>query len=139
MKHQRKHKSGPPPFIDPAFADALAGYSESDSHRHEKPNHKALQLCRQVQRVLSLSLGAGSGDDLLGQAYVLDVTPAPDATHLLVHVSVPRGANVIELLERLNRIAPSLRAEVARAITRKRAPELSFLPLAGGSEGEVLP
>ena len=139
MKQHRKHKSGPPPFIDPAFADALAGDVESGSHYSPKHHYKALQLCRQVRRVLTLSLGIGSGDDLLGQAYVLDVTPAPDATHLLVHVSVPKGASVIELLERLNRVAPALRAEVARAITRKRAPELSFIPVAHGREGEVSP
>ena len=137
----RKHRNGRaherPPFIDPAFADALAGQSESAlKDRNRKHHHKAMQLCRQVQRVLSLSLGAGSGDELLGRVYVSDVTPGPDASRLLVRVTVPRGVDLAELLERLSRATPALRAEVARAITRKRAPELAFIPVASG---EVTP
>jgi len=42
-----------------------------------------------------------------------------------------------DVLASLGRIAPRLRAEVARAISRKHAPELSFIPAvrAGGSDG----
>ena len=92
-------------------------------------DRKVQQLCRQVQRTISLSL-AECGDDLLRDLMVESVTPAPDATHLMVSVmpssSVLRTANVAEINLRLARIAGWLRHEVAGAITRKRAPELLF-------------
>ena len=76
-------------------------------------------LCRQVLRALSLTLGELS---------VVDVTPAPDCTRLLVHVAIPRHIAVEQALADLSIAAPSLRTQVARAITRKRAPELAFVP-----------
>lgn len=132
MRHPKSRRNGAlPPFVDPAFAHSLAG--ERDGPARQKPDYKSLQLCRQVQRVLTLEL-SGAGDDLLLETSVIDVTPAPDASHLLVHVSLPPGAEVVELLARLHEATPRLRAEVARAITRKRAPGLSFIPVAGGEE-----
>jgi ribosome-binding factor A len=108
--------------VDPLFAESLTGDRESSGHRSDrKKNHKAQMLCRQVQRVLSLSLIDVS---------VIDVTPAPDTSRLLVHVAIPRHLPIDQALARLNEAAPALRAEVARAITRKRAPELAFLPVA---------
>jgi hypothetical protein len=56
------------------------------------------------------------------------VSPAPDCGHLLVHVLIPGGRPVADAISALHRGAPRLRSEVATAITRKRAPELSFIP-----------
>ena len=115
----RKSNGGRPPFVDPLFADALGdGRDSHDRRSARKQNYKAQMLCRQVQRVLSLSLTEVS---------VVDVTPGPDSSRLIVHVVIPRGLAVEEVLARLSEATPSLRAEVARAITRKRAPELAFV------------
>lgn len=123
MRHRnRRSDGGRPPFVDPLFAEALAGDREKRDRRSDrKQNYKALMLCRQVQRALSLSLTDVS---------VVDVTPAPDCTRLFVHVAIPPQVPVQEALARLNETMPALRAEVARAITRKRAPELTFIPVA---------
>lgn len=131
-----KHRRGGsvPPFVDPAFADALAGESREKGHR--KKNYKALQLCRQVQRILTLEFAGFGGDEVLRDLYVADVTPAAGSSQLLVQVSVPPNVPIVDVLERLDRVAPKLRAAVAAAITRKRAPDLSFIPLAAGG---VLP
>ncbi len=90
------------------------------------PDRKTLQLCRQVERTLGLVV-AGSRDDLLRAALIDSVQPAPDASRLLVTV-VPASAEVdpSALLERLQATKGHLRAEVAAAIHRKRAPELTF-------------
>lgn len=139
MRHSKPRRNGrdtpPPPFIDPAFAEALAGERDGRARRHEKVDYKALQLCRQVQRALSIEFG-GIADDVLRDATVVNVTPAPDATHLLVHVALPRDVSVVDALSHLDAALPRLRAEVARAITRKRAPMLSFVPVASP---EVMP
>jgi ribosome-binding factor A len=91
-------------------------------------NRKAQQLCRQVQRALNLALADRSADDGLHDLFVEDVTPAPHCGHLLVHVAIPRERVVGEVLAALRQDGPRLRSEVATAITRKRAPELSFVP-----------
>ena len=120
----RRFRGQRPPYVNSEFAEALTGELRFPQRRKE--NYKALQLCRQVQRAIALALP--SGDEVLGDVYVADVTPAPDAAHLLVHVVVPAGVSIVDVLRRLDEITPRLRAEVAQAITRKRAPEISFIP-----------
>jgi ribosome-binding factor A len=137
MKH-RKHREdgGTSPFVDPEFAESLeAGREDS---RRRKGDHKTRQLCRQAQRALNLALAGECGDDVLTGLFVAEVTPAPGCGHLLAHVIVPAGLSVSDVLARLHRAAPRLREEVAMAVTRKRAPELSFLPVApeGGGDHE---
>jgi ribosome-binding factor A len=90
--------------------------------------HKSRQLCRQVQRALNLALADRYGDDGLDELFVDEVTPAPDCGHLLVHVVVPANRSIRDALSGLRRNAVQLRSEVAMTITRKRAPELSFVP-----------
>lgn len=100
------------------------------------PDHRDLALCRQVQRTLSLSL-AQCHDEVLQNLYVQQVVPAPDSTRLLVLVwfTTPGAAvPITDLLSRLDRVHGFLRSEVAQAITRKRAPELSFTLWSGGGE-----
>jgi ribosome-binding factor A len=83
-------------------------------------------MCKQVQRTLSYVLG-DCHDAVLRDLFVERVEPAPDSTHLLVSVSVLGGAHPpLRVLEHLHLHHGRLRSEVATAINRKKAPELSF-------------
>jgi ribosome-binding factor A len=110
------------------FVDALAEASSHGASRQRQGERKAQQLCRQVQRALNLALAEGSAevDDLF-----VDAVVAEQGGPLIVHVVVPAGRPVGEALAALRRDAPRLRADVARAITRKRAPELAFVAVPG--------
>lgn len=124
-RHQRGGRR--PSLVDPEFADAFAGAADNASSRRHA-EHKAQQLCRQVQRALNLALADWPGADVVGDMFVDEVTPAPDCGHLLVHVVVPPECPIAEALSALRQDTPRLRSHVAMAITRKRAPELSFVP-----------
>jgi ribosome-binding factor A len=101
---------------------------------HVKSDRKVKQLCRQAQRALSLAIGGELADPMLSDLWVEDVRPAPDAGRLCVRLRMPtRGADVAEIYRRLDAVEGFLRAEVARDITRKRAPQLTF-ELVWGSE-----
>jgi len=98
--------------------------------RRSRGRQKAMQLCRQAQRALSLALEGECDDDVLRSAYVMSVEPAPDATQLLVRLVIPRSAGDVradEVMTRLARVHGVLRRAVAEAVTRKRAPELTFV------------
>lgn len=72
---------------------------------------------------------------------MLGVDPAPDAGRLLATVApgpTARRAGLGGILERLDRAAGRLRAEVAEAVVRKRAPELAFT-VTPDAAGEVTP
>jgi ribosome-binding factor A len=122
-----------------AHADARAENGSLFSTKARgRASHKAAQLCRQAMQALSLAL-ADSADDVLRELTVVSVEPAPDVSRLLVSVApvlaAGRGAgevSAIDVLTRLNAAARWLRSEVASAITRKRAPELMFVIVAGG-------
>ena len=96
--------------------------------RKRNPNHrKAQQLCHQVADTLSLVLG-GYGDELEGLR-VVEVVPAPDTSQLMVLVAPLVAGTEIHpaaVVARLATVAGRLRAEIASAITRKRAPKLLF-------------
>ena len=124
MKHHHRRRSESS-FIDPAFADALGGDALSHARQRER---KARQFCRQVQRVLNLALADEPTNRNLNDLFVEDVTPAPDCGHLLVRVVVPSDRTVGEALSELRSASSRLRSEVAMAISRKRAPELTFVP-----------
>ena len=113
--------------IDPAFAQALGGGTSDRLSSGRQFERKARQFCRQVQRALNLAI-ADRHTDGVNDLFVEHVAPAPDCGHLLVHVIVPAGRPVSEALSALRQEAPRLRCEVAMAITRKRAPVLSFVP-----------
>ena len=138
---KRSRANGALPFVDPIFADAMVPHrarGASRDERKEKPDHKAMQVCRAAQRALNLALGGECDDDVLRSLYVESVVPAPDASRLLV---VPRDidAAIEDVLARLERVHGLLRTAVARAVTRKRAPELSFLPTRQFAPPEVNP
>jgi ribosome-binding factor A len=86
-------------------------------------DRKTMQLCRQVQKALTFALGE-TGDELLLLAYVEDVEPAPDTTHMLV--SVRAEGDPIAVMQALYANTGKLRSAVAQAITRRKAPDLAF-------------
>jgi ribosome-binding factor A len=122
--------------VDPDFAAALEGDSSRKDSAARRAEHKARQLCRQVQRALNLALAERGADPNLEQLYIEDVTPAPGCGHLLVHFLAPPDQALSDALVSLRRETPWLRAQVAAAISRKQAPELSFVPAmhVGGSD-----
>jgi ribosome-binding factor A len=137
LKHRNRYRKESSDFVDPEFAQALGGGTSDRLSSSAQAERKARQLCRQVQRALNLALVERHADDSVNDLFVESVSPAPDCGHLLVHVVVPAGGAVTDALSALRRDAPRLRSEVARAITRKRAPELSFVatpPDGGGDE-----
>jgi ribosome-binding factor A len=90
---------------------------------------KALQLGRQVAEAVDAVLAGESGDEVLASLRVVAVTPAPDASRLLVTVAPGAGAGKVdpeEILARLARASGWLRTEVAAAVTRRKAPALAF-------------
>lgn len=136
-QHYRRSKESQ--LIDPDFADFTEALKEGKSNRHSsnrQAERKTLQFCRQVQRALNLALeNLNAGADITG-LFVEDVSPAPDCGRLLVRVAVSAGLPVAEAISALHRAAPRLRSEVAMAISRKRAPELSFIPAFDDGGGE---
>lgn len=90
---------------------------------------KALQLCSQVADTLSLVLSGECGDEVLQNLLVAEVTPAPDASQLLVLLTPAPGSQSLtneEVTIALRAASGRLRTEVAAAISRKRAPRLTF-------------
>ena len=125
------------PLVDPEFAQAL---EEDDGGGHSGSRHgehKARQLCRQVQRALNLALGERSSDPALDGLFVMEVTPIEGSGRLLVHIVVSGDQAMANVLAGLRQDAPRLRTVVARAISRKRAPELSFVPACRSGDGDV--
>ena len=97
----------------------------SESAAAQRGDRKERQLCRQVREAVGEAL-AVLDDDVLLDVWVCDVTPAPDASRLAVLVRGPRDRPPELVKERLERVSAYLRTEVAQAITRKRAPTLTF-------------
>ena len=93
------------------------------------PGRKARQLGRQVAETLDAVLAGDTRDEALRGLRVVSVIPAPDASRLVVTVAPLPSADRLdlpEILARLEHASGWLRTEVAAAITRKRAPVLSF-------------
>jgi ribosome-binding factor A len=133
---QRYRRRKETEFVDSDFAQALYGNESEKFSSHRQAERKAQQFCRQVQRALNLALAESGSDESLASLFVEEVSPAPDCGRLLVHVLVPTGYAIAEAMATLRWNAPRLRSEVAMAITRKRAPELAFVPavVEGGSD-----
>ena len=89
---------------------------------------KTRQLCSQVAQALALILSSEFEDELLLGLTVLAVEPAPNESQLLVTLQSDVAEQQLReaILARLARATGFLRAEVATAITRKRAPQLVF-------------
>lgn len=144
MKYRKHSPAGDgPPFVDPLFAMELSRSGErgrkSGRRDGARDDRKTKQLCRQVFQAVSLALAGECGDEVLRDLTVESVAPAPNASRLLVCVALPpaRPGEPVptpqEVMERLSMHQARLRRCVAAAVTRKRAPELTFLPVAASS------
>lgn len=115
----------------------MSGGESRSLSSDRQAQRRARQYCRQVQRALNLALTDRNAGDVLDDVFVEDVSPAPDCGRLLVHVIIPADRPVADAINALRRDTSRLRSEVAVAITRKRAPELSFVPVyPDGSDDE---
>ncbi|MFO0866663.1 MAG: hypothetical protein U0744_18830 [Gemmataceae bacterium] len=110
---------GPEDGIDPRFA-----YRPNA----RKPNRKGLQLCRQIARALEHALSWELGNDVLAQARIDSVRPAPNTARVAVFVSFDPSLVAREAVEAaLVQSAATLRAAAASTICRRRVPELAFI------------
>ncbi len=98
------------------------------SQGHGSGNRKAAQLCAQVRRALEYGLSEALSDSTL-DAYVMDVVPAPNTSHLLVLVQPAVSmddAGLRTLQEAIISCSGKLRTMVAESIHRRKTPTLSF-------------
>lgn len=91
-------------------------------------NRKAAQLCAQVRRALDFGLSEALSDSTF-DAYIMDVVPAPNTSHLMVLVQPAatldeEGLRMLQ--ETIVRCSGKLRTTVAESIHRRKAPTLSF-------------
>ena len=103
-----------------------------DARKNDKRDRKVLQLCSQVARTLELCLAGLPQAAVLAGASVREVLPAPDAGRLRVVVVVADAEQCAETDAVLARYSGTLRAQIAEAITRRRAPELVFAVVVEG-------
>ncbi len=91
-------------------------------------DRKAAQLCAQVRRALDYGLSEVLSDSTV-DAYIMEVMPAPNTSHLVVLVQ-PAGPldedGLRDLEATLARHAGVLRTAVAESIHRRKTPTLSF-------------
>lgn len=95
---------------------------------HGRPDRKAQQLCREVERTLSYALSS-SADAILRDLTLVSVEPAPDVARLMVTVYANGEARTLVgeiIVEHLQAQKGELRGEIASALQRKRTPELVF-------------
>ncbi|WP_337174507.1 ribosome-binding factor A [Paludisphaera sp.] len=88
-------------------------------------DRKAMQLCHQVAVTLNEVL-ADCADPVLQGLQVVNVEPAPDASRLSVALACDDDQALSRVEDHLARASGHLRAEVAQAVTRKRAPMLVY-------------
>jgi ribosome-binding factor A len=96
---------------------------------NRKFNRKVLQLCKQIQLTLNMTLAGEFEDKLLQNLEIIGVEPVPDSSHLLVILTPSNASEVFKIKEvmlSLQKVSGLLRSEAARSINRKRVPELSF-------------
>jgi ribosome-binding factor A len=96
---------------------------------HPRIHRKDLQLAKQVSHAIGLALQGDLSDPVLQDLQVVSVRPAPDALHLTVVLemtSFSEKADLATVLSHLEGARGMIRGLVTSAITRKRAPELSY-------------
>jgi ribosome-binding factor A len=133
---RRKRRGKGAEFVDADFAEILYGEGSGGRADNRQVQRKTQQFCCQVQRALNLALADSSVAGIGCELFVDEVSPAAGCGHLLVHIVVQDGYSVVDAMSALRRDASRLRSEVAMAIARKRAPELSFVPVSvqGGDD-----
>ncbi len=103
--------------------DAGVGGGRGDG----KPDRKAMQLCKQAAVALQLALSELPEAGELAGAWVREVVPAPNTGRVRAVVVIDDASRRATVEHVLERSARRLRREVAAAITRRRAPELTFV------------
>ena len=114
-------------LLDSEFQQALEEGEHQLNDRGRRIEQKTRQLCRQVQRALNLALAGELTCGLLDDVFVVEVVTMAGCGRLLVQVAIPTGQTARGVLEELRNHSPRLRSIVAGYISRKRAPELSFV------------
>jgi ribosome-binding factor A len=106
-----------------------------DKRRYASPragrDRKLDQLCKQVAQTLRLVIAVLPEIDRLADVTVEEVVPVSDAGRLRVVLAVADPARREEVQRLIEQCGRRLRAEVANAITRRRAPELAFEVIVG--------
>ncbi|MDX2100960.1 MAG: 30S ribosome-binding factor RbfA [Alphaproteobacteria bacterium] len=99
------------------------------------PSQRQLRVGEAVRHALVAVLARGEvrdpGLEALGHGTLVTVSEvrmSPDLKHATCFVTPLGGGDATELVRALKRVAPWLRAEVARAVTLKFAPDLHFQP-----------
>ena len=110
---------------------------EDRKERARRSGRKDLQLCGQVMSALNSTLQGEVGSGILRELMVVAVEPAPDASRVRVHVAGGPLARLgaARVLVELGRARAFLRIQVGEAISRKRVPELIFVPAVNEEEG----
>lgn len=121
-------------LFDSEFDRALEETEHRKRDRGRRIEQKTRQLCQQARRALNLALAGHLGGGALDTVFVVEVSAAAGCGRLVAHVGVPAGQSVSEALQELRDRTPQLRAVVAGYISRKRAPELSFVVAPLGSD-----
>ena len=113
---------------EPDATDGVDPRYETQGAARKRSDRKLRQLCSQVAETLAYGLSSGGADESLSRVQVLSIAPAPHAGRLLVTVGpLPsERPDPAVVLEALQQAAPALRTTVAAAITRRRAPLLTF-------------
>jgi len=114
-------------LFDSEFERALEETEHRKRDRGRRIEQKTRQLCQQARRALNLALAGQLCSGALDSVFVVEVSAADGCGRLVVHVAVPAGSSLSGALQELRDRAPQLRAAVAGYISRKRAPELSFM------------
>lgn len=96
--------------------------SEISNHQVDR---KMLQLCKQVQRAVEASLCC-CGDPLLSGLQIEESRPNTGGTGIELLVRIGADLDPALVAAALARATSLLRADVARCITRKKVPNLSF-------------
>jgi hypothetical protein len=121
-------------LIDSEFERALEETEHRQRDRGRRVEQKTQQLCRQVQRALNLAFAGQFTGGTLDDVFVVHVSAVTGSGRLVAHIAIPAGQSVSEVLGELRDRTPQLRAVVTGYISRKRAPELSFVIAPLGSD-----
>ncbi|MCH9649467.1 MAG: ribosome-binding factor A [Deltaproteobacteria bacterium] len=123
---------------EPRPGDGQDPRYDRKQERNANGERKTWQLCKQIATAVQLALGT-STDERLRELLVVRVTPAPEASHLLLLVqpNSPISSSEEEMNEALAKAQGYLRTAAAEAITRKKTPHLTmrFLPFGMHQEG----
>ena len=99
--------------------------------RARHPIAKHCDCAAQIERAL-IGVLADCGDDLLRDLTIESVSPAPNASRVLVTFRPTVAVETAVVLERLGHARAKLRTEAVAAIHRRHAPDLLFRVLQPG-------